>query len=332
MRSVRMIPACMILFVFLGVSTALPEATEEFHKTCAVAEGTPVYVSNVSGKIDVSLWDKTEVDIAAVKRTKRDRSELEKVSIEVSTANGLTIKPVYSKGARESASFLSHLFGWGKNSSNHVSVDFTIMLPRAAVLCEAASVSGDISVSGVRGDAAIHTVSGNVRARDIEGMLELSSTSGNIEVERTALRKVNSVSGDATIRDVRGEMAIHSVSGDIRVEGAAGAVEASSTSGDINITAYAVRSASSVSGDVCISASSIPGPVELSTISGDIRFRVPVNTNADIAMHSVSGDLTNDSELPISALTITKRSMKGKIGAGGAAISMKTTSGDVTLE
>lgn len=327
MHPVRLIGICALLFVFMGASAAFPDATEQFHKSISLKEGTAVTVENVSGLIDVSVWDNPDADISAVKRTKRGKSELDKVSIEVTLNGSLTVKPNYRKGEKNS-SFFSRIFG----SSPQVNVDFTIRLPRTAVLREVKSVSGDITISGTRGDTAVHTVSGGIQARDTQGTLEVSGISGDIRVERGALKEVNTISGDIVLREVRGDMTVRSVSGDIRVEHAAGTVEANSTSGDITVSADAVKSAATISGNLDISAASLSDAVSLSSISGNIRFRLPSNTNAEIAMETVSGDLVNRSELPLSMVSLSKRNFSGRIGAGGKMITLKTTSGDVFLE
>jgi DUF4097 and DUF4098 domain-containing protein YvlB len=326
-----MISISALLWVFMGASAAFPDASEQFHKTYPLKEGTTVSVENVSGKIDVSVWDESYADVSAVKYTKRDKSELDKVSIEVSVNGSLTIKPEYRKNESKS-SFFSRIFGQGNSCGAQVSVDFTIKLPRAAVLREVKSVSGDIALSGTRGDASVRSVSGAIRVKDTEGALELSAISGDIEVERGALKTVSSISGDIILRDIQGVMSVHSVSGDIRVERAMGVVEAHSTSGDMNVSADAVRSATSISGDIDISAGTVSDAMECSTISGDLRLRVPATTNADITMETVSGNLVNHSGLSISMLSGSKRSISGRIGAGGKTISVKTTSGDVFLE
>jgi hypothetical protein len=325
-----MISISALLWVFMGASAAFPDASEQFHKTYPLKEGTTVSVENGSGKIDVSVWDESYADVSAVKYTKRDKSELDKVSIEVSVNGSLTIKPEYRKN--ESKSSFSRIFGQGNSCGAQVSVDFTIKLPRAAVLREVKSVSGDIALSGTRGDASIRSVSGAIRAKDTEGTLELSAISGGMEIERGTLKTVNSISGDIILRDVQGNIRVRSVSGDIRVERAMGVVEAHSTSGDMSVSADAVRSATSISGDIDISAGTVSDAMEFSTISGDLRLRVPETTNADISMETVSGNLVNHSGLSLSLLSVSKRSISGRIGAGGKTISVKTTSGDVFLE
>jgi DUF4097 and DUF4098 domain-containing protein YvlB len=304
---------CILFPLLFAAGSAWPSATEQFHRTCTLRPGTPVIIENVSGTISVTVQDGSDADILAVKHTKFGQKELDRVSIEVALDGSLTIRTNYRKN-ESSTTLLSRIFNpWGSNAN--VNVDYTIRLPRTAVLQKVSSVSGDIELSGVSGDISAKSVSGSVRIRDAAGGFDLST-----------------VSGDITARDMRGDITVHSISGDIRVDRAAGTVNAHSTSGSIDITADMVKSASSVSGNVIVAAQAVNETMNFSAVSGDIRVRVPSGTNADLDLNTTSGKISIPEGLTMRSGTISKHSISARIGSGGRMISMKTISGSITLD
>jgi hypothetical protein len=94
---------------------------------------------------------------------------------------------------------------------------------RDAGRLELETMSGDVTVQGAKGDAAIHTVSGNVSVAGVEGDLELET-----------------VSGDLGLRDVVAkQVRTHTTSGDVDFDGQileAGHYEFNTHSGEIRLT------------------------------------------------------------------------------------------------
>jgi DUF4097 and DUF4098 domain-containing protein YvlB len=319
------------LALFFGASAAVyPDATEEYHKTFRLRDGAQVRVTNISGKIDISVWDQSYADVHAVKRTSRDRGELNRVSIEANANGALDIETVYDS-ARRDGSFLDRMFN-RMGSSPQVSVHYTIRIPRTAVVNRAKSVSGEVEVRDAHGDGEVRSVSGNITLNGTRGMLDVHSTSGDIRVDGAALGNVQTVSGDIRLRGARGDMRVQSTSGDITAEGSGGTVEAHTVSGNMTLSGLALREATSTSGDIRIHPTGFSGAVRLVTVSGDITVRMPPGVNADLSMETVSGDLINRSGQSLTATQISRRRIAGRIGSGGNSFQVRTTSGDVVLE
>ncbi len=318
-----------LLAAGIMASSAFSEAMEEFHRTYTISDGAPVSVKNVSGTITIGTWDKPHADVLAVKRTRHGTSELKRVDIVVNTSGGLEIRTDY-RNSSGGSSFWDNFFGW--KSSPQVSVDITLKLPRGAQIRDVSSVSGTINVDAVRGAGTIRAISGDIRVTDVQGPFELKTVSGNITSERSTPGNVSSTSGDVIVRDAGGNCAVHTISGDIRVERAAGEVSVETTSGDVEISAVSVRSASSVSGDIRVAAGLMAGGMKMSSISGNVTLSLPASTNAGISFHTTSGDIDNQSDLNIIATSLSRKALSGKIGTGGPEISVKTVSGDITLE
>lgn len=325
----RMFAAITLSALIMGAYAVFPETTEQFHKVLTLKEGTPVQVENVSGKVDISVWDQPTVDIQAIKRAHKNPRDLERVSIDIDSNGKLYIKTSYHRGDKNSS--FSRLFGnWGEGPN--VSVDYTIKLPRTAVLREVSTVSADIIVRDARGDAHIHSVSGDVRLTNLPGPVALETTSGEAEMIGGTLKSAETVSGNLKLRSVSGNVDVNSTSGDISVEGVSGKIGAHSISGDISITGMQMGKIETVSGDISISPSMLADTTDISTISGDIRLRVPSGTNADVKMDTVSGELRTDGDVGIKITQMSRGHISAKIGAGGKILSVNTTSGDMTLE
>lgn len=122
----------------------------------------------------------------------------------------------------------------------------------------------------------------------------------------------SSVSGDVSVRDIKGDLSVASVSGEVMVTGAARLSVAKSVSGDVSIVNAAsagAMAAGSVSGDVRfeqvkapqIGAESVSGSIfvtnaaveraTLKSVSGDITFTGTIARGGRYEFQSHSGDV-----------------------------------------
>jgi hypothetical protein len=101
--------------------------------------------------------------------------------------------------------------------------------------------------------------------------------------------KVKTASADTQLDGHFGPLAINSVSGDVRLRGeAAGAANLKTVSGDADLDRVDGNlSAQTVSGDLSIGP--VAGSADTKTVSGDIRFQSV--TEGDVRFASVSGDI-----------------------------------------
>ena len=87
-----------------------------------------------------------------------------------------------------------------------------------------------------------------------------------------------------------------------------------------------------VSGDVTADIDLDPlGGMQVTTVSGEVTLRLPAEADAQVNLHSLSGDVR--SEFPELKRTSApaSRSVSGSLGAGSGHVSVTTMSGRVML-
>jgi len=303
---------------------------EKFEQSVALARDGKVILRNLAGDIEVKVWDKAEVQIQALKVSRTDSEEqagknFEKVTIEVSK-DGNTLR-IETKRDRD----------YFKNSSNikNVTVDFWLTIP-ARSAADMKSISGDIVMEDIGGDAKADTVSGDIDMTGIAGVLKAYAVSGDLTVTGAGSGvDCESVSGELKIRGVKGGADLKTVSGDILLENSQGDVEAEVVSGDIELIdisgADEVRS-KSVSGSVkYVGSLSRDGTYNFNSLNGDVTLLLPSGTAFDLYAKTFSGDISTDFEITLTG-KLSKKELRGEVNGGGAELTLKTFSGDVYLK
>lgn len=302
------------LFAVAAVAPALAEQKfeEKFDKTMPLSKTGLLYLSNVSGDIEILTSKDAQVKIEAVKISKADSLEkakenAAKVTIEVTgTADRVSVETKYPK---RQGGF------WGGDSIN-VTVNYKVWVPEQAAV-EIKSVSGDVEVAAIGGKARIESVSGNVGLRGAAGA------------------EIKLVSGDLTIENIVGDAFLNAVSGDIDVTRIKGSIEADAVSGDIvleDVSEAQTVDIKTVSGNVTYSGQlKVGARYELRTHSGDVRMTIPAGSGFDLEANTFSGDIDNEFEITVSG-KISPKEIRGTVGKGGATLILKSFSGNVDLK
>lgn len=247
-----------MLAAALLVAIAAPAAAQQnITKRATVDPDATIEVSNVQGFVKVSAWDKNEVELVAVMESDKDQLEFEAtpriVRIEVDRPNSR--------------------YGRDQDDAN-----LTLRVPKDAQLV-IETVSADITVAGVRGEQDLESVSGTVSAQAFDAAVDAASVSGDVTVTGTggkAAVKTENVSGTSTVTGIRGSFEGEVVSGEIHATiAAAEAIDVNSVSGDITVNAELTPAArvdlESVSGTLTLK---IKPPVnayfDIESFSGDI--------------------------------------------------------------
>jgi hypothetical protein len=238
-------------------------------------------------------------------------------------------------------------------------------------IVEITRTSGDVRVRGVDGDRVVvrsrdggplgddlvvDASPGTVRIRDGQVGLRigpLSVTTGrsrdlDIDVPRSARVQLRTASGDVEAAGIGGASRWASASGDLRIATEGGAVQLETMSGDAILDAIGSLDlgARTVSGDLRVRASRL-ATTDVATTSGDIRLEADLVPGGRHAISSVSGDveLVTPSPVRVDVATIagdvrapgasrvegSRGHRTAVVGSGSVGVSVRTTSGDVTL-
>jgi DUF4097 and DUF4098 domain-containing protein YvlB len=172
------------LFFFLSAVQA-EEHKEEFSKVLPLSAKGAFSLDNVNGSVTITTWTEEKVEIKALKTTKKDAENLEKVKIEVKSGpDFVSVETIYPKL---------------KNTG--VSVTYDVKVPEGVNLNKVSTVNGGVSISGPFGKVSASTVNGTVFAEKASGELSFSTTNGDIE----ALK-------------VKGRIESHTVNGSIKLD------------------------------------------------------------------------------------------------------------------
>jgi hypothetical protein len=287
------------------------QIAKESHTVDIGASGTLV-LRNLAGDITVTAGAGRSATIEVTRRS-RGRTEadaklgLERVRVEVDhRGERATVTARYPEDERR--------------PPYAVSTAYVVTAP-AGTMLSVSTLSGDVSVKGVKGDISASVASGNILVAngrvsalktlsgdltvtdsDAESSMELSSLNGVIRLERARTRRLtmSALSGDIFARDVEATTAT-----------------ITNTSGDVEYSGTVARG----------------GRYEIRAHSGDVRVVVPKG-GFDLSARTFSGRITADAALGLQATTSGRTrssSLRGTVGDGSASLDLSTFSGDVTI-
>jgi len=275
---------------------SLVQASKSVQEHVAADPQGTVEIVSVAGSVEISGWDKPEVEVTGSVGDQVDH-------VDLNSANG-----------RVSVHVVPHS---GFSHDDNSTARLLIHVPaRSAIV--ARLVSADAKISNVSGEVRLQTVSGDVSG-DVGGNLNVTTVSGDVILAAHNARAVD----------------IRSASGDIKLTGAGGDVEVASVSGDVTLELGAVTRGriKTVSGDVTAKLMLAPdAQLESQSVSGDLHFDFLSAPSGDFDIQTFSGDIDNcfgpkpsESKYgPGSRLTFRN-------GEGRAHVTAETKSGDVHL-
>lgn len=172
--------------------TAVPvepsqELRDEFHQTYPLSATGRVSLENLSGGVQIKVWDRAALQLDAVKKAYR-KDRLDEAKIEVnSTEDNIRIKTEYPEGNKTFHS------GEGRYN-NPASVEYILTVPRKAMLETIELVNGSLDIDGVEGDVKASSINGKVVARGLMGEAKLSTINGQLHAIFTKLDDAKPIS------------------------------------------------------------------------------------------------------------------------------------------
>jgi DUF4097 and DUF4098 domain-containing protein YvlB len=296
-----------------------PEQTERLVQSFKVTDDGALDLQNIAGDVRVTTGRGNEIQIEAIKRVRhRDANEarrlLEQLRVEFTHAgNRVEVRTVYPRMS-------------GRNLS--ASVDYTITVPQN-VAVSLKTISGDVAVTGVRGEVRAETVSGNVQVVGTPNVVSAKAISGDVtarDISTASTLTLGTVSGMVVGTAIKAKaLEAGSVSGNVQLSNLqAERVQAKSVSGDIEYDSPLARGGryefNSHSGNVRVMLAAPQGfELDASTFSGSIRSDFPVTLRT---APSDNGDRRRGG---------MNRSIRGTFGDASAILAIRSFSGSVVI-
>jgi len=201
--------------------------------------------------------------------------------------------------------------GWNRG----LSLGYEIEVPNHTQL-DIRTSGGSISTVETHGEAKLRTSGGSIKVSDLEGPLDASTSGGSIVL--------NGIVGDARVSTSGGSIRGSHVEGSLDAETSGGSIQISEAGGAVN--------ASTSGGSLTVAFS--PGNQaggSLQTSGGGIRVKLDATANLDLDAHCSGGSVKTD--MPVTVVgNLSKNTLKGAMGSGGATLKLRTSGGSIRIE
>jgi hypothetical protein len=280
----------------LLVPWSIVRAGKTVHEHLTVDPEGSVEIINVAGSVDLSGWDRPEIEVTGTAGDDVER-------IDVATS-----------GTRSSVRVVSRPQpGWHAGNEARL----IIHVPNKSAIT-ATLVSADLKLKNLSADVKLQTVSGDVSG-EVGGNLHATTVSGTVRLITAAAKVIE----------------VKTVSGDIQIAGGGGDVEITTISGDAKIDLASLKRGrlKSVSGDLTAEFTlAAAGELDGESVSGNLRLNFATVPNADFDVQSISGDIANCfGPKPLESRYGPGSRLSFKNGDGTGRVHIETKSGDVQL-
>jgi len=170
---------------------------EEFHQTYPLSANGRVSLENINGGVQIKVWDRASVQVDAIKKAWKQNRLAEAQIVVNATEEIIRIKTDYPD---ENYSYRSDRSRY----DNPATVEYTLTVPRKAVLESVELINGPLDIDGVEGNVKASSINGRVNARGLMGEARLSTVNGSLEAVFTQLDEsksinLSSVNGNLTL-------------------------------------------------------------------------------------------------------------------------------------
>jgi hypothetical protein len=188
-------------------------------------------------------------------------------------------------------------FGVGRMSPT---AKLIVTMPRDGNVT-ARSGDGSIRIEHVHGRLELRTGDGSIRALDIAGQLTLATGDGSV-----------------TLEDVAGDLDVDTGDGSVSVAGKPSAMKLHTGDGSITVRA--------------LTGTLMKDDWSMTTGDGGVALYLPSDFGAELDAHTGDGSIRNELQLSNNDSDKSRRSLKGKLGAGGKLLRIRTGDGSIRLK
>ena len=182
-----------------------------FEATCPLHSGGSFALTNVNGSVEVQGWEREEVHVVAVKRSKTSPPDESRVQIEVeATPDAVSVHTRYPQ-----------------EDGLDVTVEYRIQVPSRLLRARVETVNGSVRAREIEAIGELRTVNGDVELLDGAGRISARTTNGNIRLELSRFSagrepvSVETVNGSVVLElslDADADLNALSLNGDFRSE------------------------------------------------------------------------------------------------------------------
>ena len=179
MTALRGTSVCLLALLAGSLNASIIGTSRaEFRASYSLDPHGRVVVQNLYGDVQITAWDRDEVLVQAIKHS-ADPQRLNDAQIVVDSTSGMvSIHTQYT----------------GSDAEHPASVDYHIMVPRAANLENVKLINGGLSLVGMQGPVKASSVNGSIRAERMGGQTELSTINGRLDAVFERVSKCHSIS------------------------------------------------------------------------------------------------------------------------------------------
>lgn len=177
--------ALLLLAALVSVLPAAPGSAAfsgDFDRALAMGPDGTFELHNINGGVTVQGWDRNEIRIQAVKTSRKNPSDVERVSIDVSaTPEGVSVATRYPQ-----------------EEGVEVLVEYTVRLPHSARIQHIGTINGTLRIAGVDTLRDLRTVNGNIEVYEGGGIVHARTTNGSVRLDLARFGEGGEASAETT--------------------------------------------------------------------------------------------------------------------------------------
>lgn len=275
------------MLTLIALALAVPMASPQADTTVQVPAGARLELERIEGSVTVRTWNRAAVQV----RTPGGHDV--QLRVEVS-GRRVTVEAE-------------------DDDHDPYEGDLELTVP-ADMALSINSQSGDVTVTGTKGELDIETVEGSITVDGGTGVVSLHSTDGEIRLTGAKGRiELNAVDGSITGRDLEGDIRAESVDGSVILEGiTATGVEATTVDGAIELTGPLQAG----------------GRYRLGSHDGNVTLTVP-SLDATVSVSTFSGSF--ESDFPVTLTGSRSKRMSFTVGSGAASVDLESFDGAIRI-
>ena len=283
-----------LILLLMGKLTFADDARLLFEKSIPTESGKELITSLVAGGIEISTWDKNEVNI---KVFGNDEAEEKIVFSAEPTSTGVKVE-----GKQKD-----------KNNFKNLTIRVEITVPKNY-------------------DLKLYSSGGNLTVKDISGKIETITSGGNIKIDNTSGNlEAYTAGGNVTISVSSGDIKVSTSGGKISVDEFNGNVDVSTAGGDIVLIGKNGRiDASTAGGSIKLDYEGKNLGIDISTLGGNITATLPGDFDADADIGTLAGKISCDFA-KVQKENHVSSYIRAKFNNGGETFKCTTSAGNITV-